>query len=471
MRSEEGGTEGVTLAASPGVRARDPLELTRDMAGAPFFEGVEGGSLAGCIISDVRGLLVASESDEASITPTGRLSDAATPPKPVGRSCRSPFLDMVVSGFINAMNLCLSPFGIMSVTILRPRGSGVSSATVSARGLLVLSERSAAGRASTVLGDPFFLSSSSASISGGKVGDRRGGNLVGDFGRLDKDCVSVALGLAPFTPSAFASRDFFSPLLADASLFPSISIRRGDNRGGIECFEDTSTLMEPPRLPSCVLGRVPLVSRDRGGGDKGRVVEVVADFKMFRPLGRREALVDFPSFEGRLSRDDATSGTFRLGGSSRVAAALSSPTREPSNGFVRLGGRLASSVSLARFLLSGEGGLGGNDAGFGGRLEQVSVRKGTTCGGGGLFVSHTLSQHQARSMQTCFWRNFETRHRLACFRGASNLPVVWVLMVERDGLWASSDSGMAKPREAMLTWWRPSSSCCNRLGTASWRRP
>lgn len=275
----------------------------------------------------------------------------------------------------------LSFLGTLSVTIrgLRGRLSAASSVWLSTRKRLALSEASLAGRTSTVRGDPFFLRStrsSSASTSGGNVGDSKGGSRNGDLGRLDEVIVSEFFGLLLLAGSTPASRGLFSPFLARLSLPPSRSRRRGDSNGGTECFGFTSTLMEPPRALSDlseVPGRVPLASRDRGGGDIGRLVGVAVDFDTIRPLGRDALLADFPSFRGVGSRDDTGSVGLRLGPSSRIPEALSSDWRGVSVAFGLFDGRAMSSASLTRFLLSGEGGRGGRDDGFGGKLDVVSI--------------------------------------------------------------------------------------------------
>jgi hypothetical protein len=106
----------------------------------------------------------------------------------------------------------------------------------------------------------------------------------------------VVLGLAVFPTLVLVSRRSLSAFRIDACLLPSRSSRNGDNNGGTDCFEETSTLMEPPRPFSSVPGRPPFVSRERGGGDRGRVL--AADFKTLRPFVNGEGLADFPSFAG-----------------------------------------------------------------------------------------------------------------------------------------------------------------------------
>ena len=63
-RSEEPGAEGVAVVSSPGVLTCELLELTRDIAVVPFFEGVDGGggSRDVPVASDGRGLLTDIES-------------------------------------------------------------------------------------------------------------------------------------------------------------------------------------------------------------------------------------------------------------------------------------------------------------------------------------------------------------------------------------------------------------------------
>lgn len=63
-RSEDPGAEGVAVVSSPGVFTWELLELTRDIAVGPFFEGVEGGggNRALLVASDGRGRLTDIES-------------------------------------------------------------------------------------------------------------------------------------------------------------------------------------------------------------------------------------------------------------------------------------------------------------------------------------------------------------------------------------------------------------------------
>jgi hypothetical protein len=92
---------------------------------------------------------------------------------------------------------------------------------------------------------------------------------------------------------------------------------------------------------------------------------------MARPLGRDD---DALSERCELaSRDDAVSPALRRSVSSRDVCSLSSPDRPTSVGFGLLGGRVASSPSAARFLLSGVGGFGGSPGGLGGNLWLMST--------------------------------------------------------------------------------------------------
>lgn len=220
------------------------------------------------------------------------------------------------------------------------------------------------------MGEARRLLSSSASTSGGNVGDKRGGSLGGDGGGLGFVCASEARGgFALTVASDPVSRRFLSSLCESWS---SMLRRSGESRGGKADLDDldglfASALVGVCRWESaggCLLPFIEL-PRGREGGESGRG-GLASVLGLGRPFGSASRSVLRCS--SRLSRSSRSSRSRSRG----RCDVLSSPARLPvSEGRGRLGGRDPSSPSAMRFLVSGVGGFAGREdfeGGFGGSL-------------------------------------------------------------------------------------------------------
>lgn len=259
----------------------------------------------------------------------------------------------------------------------------------------------------------FFRRRNSASTAGGSVGDNNGGITAGGRGFFATGTVGSSLfDLNDALPSSASSRRFLSlSFLAFASSSSArnrFSLSRlsklkckGESSGGTNDLADApSAFVGVPRLLLCAaaLGRTPLTEspRDRPVREVLRS-GFVAPFRRDLPLGSDDDDGGTPrsSFDEDTpatsrwsrSRDEGGILSLRRGTSSRSRWNRSSARRR-SSGRDRFGGR-SSSASGIRRLPAGDGGRGGNDAGFGGSLrrrKQNIVNQ----------VRHTLEEHSIR---------------------------------------------------------------------------
>jgi hypothetical protein len=293
--------DGVAVIVSPGVCANELFELTRDMGCAAFLEGVDGGTGGREELgrSGARGRLTAIVSD-ASPDATGRFvaGGVEAAPLPVeGRSARGgSFRDAVLRANIRLI-VWRARLGILIVTIIvfRLLTAGTSSYSSVRTFLNVLyPSRSSLDTSSDDFGDAFLLASrlSSASTSGGSVGESSAGNRTDDFRGLLLCCPSVTLLLAGL-PTSQSSRRRFSAFRAASSRSLSMSRCRGDKRGGTEDFDVSGALPGVPRLFSKLPGRTPFMElpRSRGGGELCRPGAIAALSRLL-PLGRAELPVE-----------------------------------------------------------------------------------------------------------------------------------------------------------------------------------
>lgn len=232
---------------------------------------------------------------------------------------------------------------------------------------------------SVAFGGVFFIRCSSASISGGRVGERRAGSRTGDLCRLAEEGGSSLLGFGCLVVSATSSRFFFASFSRDAdSLWSCFSKlrRNGDNNGGTKDFE--SALVGVCRLLVEAEGRAPLGASSRGR-DAGEAVRLELDgpLRTLRPFVKELEVDALPSLLDIESRAGGNSRSLRLCSSSRRCDWDGSSEGRPASGLERFCDRVSSLLSAKRFLFSGDGGRGGSEllgGGFGGSLRFVSHR-------------------------------------------------------------------------------------------------
>jgi hypothetical protein len=390
-RSIDPTAEGVVLRSSPGVLAIELVELTRDMVILPFLEGVDGaGRRAELDISEARGRFTAIESEfDVSAEAIGRLRACGSCGDSVVLSWCSP--SFLGDKFRYLRNAGRKRLGIRMVTTnlcfevaFASLVSSVLSLAMPFRAVGWL-RPSSFGLLSGAFGGVFLARCSSASISGGSVGDSRAGSRGGDLGFLVLEGGSSFFGLGCLGGSETSSRFFFMSLSfrdeSPCSCFSKLR-RNGDNKGGTNDL-DASALVGVCRLPVEAGGRAPFTvsSRCRGAGEAFRL-ELDGPLRILRPLGKELELDGLPSRLEMVSRGGGRSLSRLLKSSSRRWDGGGSSVWRPGSGRERFGGRPSSLWSAKRFLFSGDGGRGGSEL-FGGGLGGSLMSTAGFAGRGG----------------------------------------------------------------------------------------